>query len=600
MASVDAAKIWLVRQSVREFIGSFPQAKLLRDGYAPPPPYGPAADQDQSLASALKREFLWRHPKWVPYTEAEERLPVGCLFALRAAGWHVGEHCWAAAIAIHNSMGNVKKAEQTFRAMQRDADITPTSTSFSKLLWAYALKGDRDKFKYTYQAAAGRGIALGPDVWAALMTLFQQLGLEDRVWDTFRYVVWKRKELRSGRVFAPLFFMAKAPPDVRRVLMLMRAFSRGVWIMKYHFSYALTAVVGHTAKGGSAAAALGIRDAATAVADLFIAELGPRELSERIVQDLRQWVLAFQHVAGDSSFFDELLAAYSDVLSKNLPYVPPAELSHPHRRVTHPSAPPPGQCTLHGNAWINVLRFCVNIGATRNAEVAFSLLNEPKPSSYALLLSAYVADGSFAKVRALWTRMQDRGVHPNRTACSLFLQACGDRCSSSSDMFVLLAERVFQDAVDRGLHKGDVHMWAMLMRVYSKAGDARKARALERTRKYLNEPKGKLFAGYFRDVSPGPTPAASQVWEPLGLDEAQPPEATEGEEALEQEQEADPEAEPVHTVVLPLSPWQQKFESEGALAVPYHSEADSMAERRTRVRKLAWTPPCASRSSPFT
>ena len=499
---------------------------------------------DKGLATVLVRQFLRVHPRWVPYTKAEDRLVLGCLLALLKQGWHVREYAWAAAVKIYGSVGLVDGAEQAFRMMVRDGGVKPTSISLMALMGAYASKGKAEKMEAIWRYTAANSLDLSWQAYYHLGLFFALTNQRTQAWDTVRYVIAKGITL-NPKLFAPTFRVAQSVSDLRRSVALMQAVDLPQFSSR-HVSYAFE---------GLACACLASdtrtpEDLTVQIAEAVALFKTVMDADKRhVLHQAGTWVLGLCAVAGDVHYFESLLDACKKVVTD-----------------------------LPSKSFIRLLRTCVNAGSVLNTVKTFKLIPDPKASVFADVLGLYVKRKDFEGVTTVWGDMQARGVQPSVLCYSLYLQACGDRAGSTDDRFVRLSEDLFARAIDR--FRTDLFLWAMQMRMYAKVSDARKARKLERLRNVVGAPKGKLYSSYFRMVSPGPTPAGRQRWEPLDASDDRPP-----EDCVPFEEDAPVVDMDVaarrRVVALEKAEATGIFEGDGG-APP------EAASRRERIRRLAW------------
>ena len=519
----------------------------LREGHIiPPPKKDSVANTDFNLSFLLRREFSWKNPKWIPYTKAEGRLPVGSLYMLINQGWKVGVMCWVVVIQIYTNLGRVSLAEDAYRSIRNDtANETGTSPTSSKynhrlildaMLWLYAYTSNAMKFKQTWQYMVSLEMDFCGSCYAAAATLFQKCGLENQTKNILRYCIANEVTI-LGKMFVPFFSMVRSGDDVRKTCLMYTGLVKQS-LGNDHISAVLLSITkGVVDREWNSNSESDLKDGIESVISVLL-----DHTSEVMVRSVELWIDSFQVCAGNKDAFNVLF----DLLKSN------------HQTDID---------TEDISAWHNILRACVKANCIPTAETSFSQIATPGPSAYSDLIGLYVNNKIFGKITQLWKSMS---VEPNRLCYSLYIQACGDKCSSPSDLYLRLGELLFEQATDRDLPSGDLFMFAMMMRLYVKAGDARKARLLERLRVSTGTPKGKLYRTFFREVSPGPTPSSQFVWLPLS-DEKEP-----SDEEMKQSEESQDDELPDDSDDLLTS---------------------EIMLRRARIRKLAWSSSQGSHSS---
>eukprot|EP01060_Flectonema_neradi_P015253 TRINITY_DN21915_c0_g1_i2.p1 TRINITY_DN21915_c0_g1~~TRINITY_DN21915_c0_g1_i2.p1 ORF type:complete len:546 (+),score=102.93 TRINITY_DN21915_c0_g1_i2:45-1682(+) len=515
----------------------------LRDGHQiPPPSKNSVANTDFNIALVLRREFLWKHPRWIPYTKAEGRLPVGSLHMLSNQGWKVGVLCWAAVIQIFAELGKVRLAEDAYRNMIKgtgsDKRLLLTSKHNHKIvleamLWLYTHSKQITKFKQTWQYMASLELDFCPSCYAAAATIFQRCGLEKQARNTLHFCIGRDIPL-TGMFFAPFFRMVRSADDVRKIG-LMYAGLVDAPLKAIHVSEALAAI---TELASNSEWSLE-KETEFKKEIASVIEALSQHTSQAAVKDVEQWVGAFQSCAGNEQVFLVLFGLLQE-------------------HSLHFGDPDPAETS----SWHNILRACVRVNCIPTAELAFSRIANPGAAAYADLIGLYKTAKRIGRITQLWKSME---IEPNRLCYSLYIEACGDQCGSSNDLYVKLGELLFQQATDRNLSSGDLFMFAMMMRLYLKAGDARKARLLERHRINTGTPKGKHYQAFFRQVSPGPL--AQSVWIPIS-------------------NEKEPTAEEISL--------SEQLQDDGLSDDPNDIDDIDKSEitlRRERIRKLAWSTP---------
>eukprot|EP01062_Namystynia_karyoxenos_P023408 TRINITY_DN19041_c0_g1_i1.p1 TRINITY_DN19041_c0_g1~~TRINITY_DN19041_c0_g1_i1.p1 ORF type:complete len:599 (+),score=164.96 TRINITY_DN19041_c0_g1_i1:45-1799(+) len=477
-------------EDLSSFIGAMHGRVLFRDGDIPDPPAERWTQEDAKLAHLLLRELCWRRPLWAPHTAGEEKLPTGTVLGLRKRGWHVGERTWSAAIRVHASLGHAEHAAATFGLMQRlGGHDNPSAWAFNALLGGYAAVGDIRGTEVVWKRMHATRVSHTSNSFGAVALCHAQRGEVQEAWDVLRrmHVVGLPP---SGQVYLALLSVCGDAAGLRRALALAECDE--VRLRSVHAACGLASVAaGALQRGGPRCVGAELRSAAAA--------LRRQPHASCRVAEAQQWERTLRGCAADLAALREAAGAMRDVCGDD--------------------ADPGTEST-----WLGALRSAAAGAAPAVGEAAFAGLQRPRsPLAWGLLLESYAARGDFAGASDVWHRMRGERVLPSRRAVGAYLAACGDRCGSGADAFVRAAEAAFSDALDAGLCDGDLWLWAMMMRVLCRAGDASRARGLERLRRELQAPRGGLYLRYFRQVSPGPTPRGTQRWEEL--DEGTPPAA---------------------------------------------------------------------------
>ena len=488
----------------RCFIQYFSDAKLaIRDGFAPPPPppstvsakmqtysfphktripdatvhevVGDRSLHDTYLGTVLSREFIMKEPVWRPHSKHEARLPVSFLHHAKKVGWNVDHLSWARAMDVYASLHKPDLAEQAFRLMIHQ-NITPCGMVVAALMNAYALVGNLKAVRCAWRYAVANGIKLDHHVYRSLVYGFLRCGLKERAWDVVRYII--ARGIYLDRRLASAYLQACGSVDeLRKVVTVFRLCSKGPFGQR-HYAASLEGITLH-----AVADSVSVEEYIADVKEVLEEWTQCEDSAVQVLRELKTWRSGLKIASRDVHLFDALLALCKEWTAFTT-----------------------------DNIFISVMNVATH-KCIPNAVKALALIPTPKASAYAALLSAYTIKKDYDNVRELWLEMMSRDVVPNALCFALHIQACGDRAGSSDDAFSRTAEALFVQALETC--KDDLYLWAMQMRVFYLVADAAKARTLDRLRKTLSLPKGKLYASYFRSVSPGPTPFASQKWTAL-------------------------------------------------------------------------------------